>query len=130
MFDVRYFVNEEKRTVVCKLSGCFSALNCDICDRDYPPHPALEIDNEFTGKAQCSPEDDFDIAVGKRIAYKRAVAKMIRAKRRALLEFMAVQKRDMNEFIITASKLVEKYNRSIDRKYQDIAITLGGEKEN
>lgn len=50
-----YFVNEEKRTVVCKLSYGDTYYKYTI-----------------TAKAVCSPDDLFDAEIGRRIADSRA----------------------------------------------------------
>lgn len=124
MFDVRYFVNEEKKIVVCKLENCFKALNCDMCHKGWPGSEALMIDNEFVGKAQCSPEDTFDIEIGKKIAYKRAVIKMIKAKKRTLDNFVKDYQRVTNDLVRDTDKMIRKYESSIDRKDQDILRIL------
>lgn len=46
------FINDEKKTVFCKLETVLGT---------------------FEGKAKCSPKDTFDAAVGKKIAYNRAL---------------------------------------------------------
>ena len=125
MFRERYFVDEEKKVVVCKLEECFNSLICDMCHKGWPGHDALVIADEFTGKAQCSPEDTFDVEIGKRIAYKRAVAKLFRAKRRALIDFVEGNKEFVKHLCEDADKLVNKYNSTIDRKDQDIMRILG-----
>jgi hypothetical protein len=61
MKETKYYVNPEKKTVVCVIT---------IQD-DY----FGEI-HRFEGKAKCSPEDVFDENVGREIAQNRAFIKM------------------------------------------------------
>lgn len=104
---------------------CSHGLICDMCHKGWPGHPALEIADTFTGKAQCSPEDIFDAEIGKQIAYKRAVAKMFRAKRRALIDFVNGNKDFVAHLESDAGKLINKYEGTINRKDQDIMRILG-----
>lgn len=61
MKETKYYVNPEKKTVVCVIS---------IQDNYFG-----EI-HRFEGKAKCSPEDVFDENVGRQIAQDRAFIKM------------------------------------------------------
>lgn len=126
-FTERYFVDEAKKIVVCKLENCSNALICDMCHKGWPGHQGLVIADEFTGKAQCSPDDTFDVEVGKQIAYKRAVAKMFRAKRRALIDFMTEEQKMIDSLVKDTTKLIGKYEGTINRKDQDILRILGEE---
>jgi hypothetical protein len=61
MKETKYYVNPEKKTVVCVIT---------IQDDYYG-----EI-HRFEGKAKCSPEDAFDENIGRQIAQNRAFIKM------------------------------------------------------
>lgn len=61
MKETKYYVNPEKKTVVCVIT---------IQDDYYG-----EI-RRFEGKAKCSPEDAFDENIGRQIAQNRAFIKM------------------------------------------------------
>lgn len=121
----RFFIDEEKKIVVCKLKGCSNALICDMCKKNYPGHEFMVIDDEFTGKATCAPEDTFDVEVGKTIAYKRAIAKLTKAKRRALIDFVEWNKKFIAELDKDSNKLIKKYEGTMSRKDQEIAKVLG-----
>lgn len=123
-FSERYFIDEEKKVVVCKLEDCSHSLICDMCDKGWPGHPAMLIEDEFTGKAQCSSEDTFDMELGKRIAYRRAIVKLCKAKKRALLDFVEANKKFIEDITKDANKLISKYEGTIDRKDQCIARIL------
>ena len=125
VFSERYFVDEEKKVVICKLEDCSNALICDMCNKGWPGHIKMVIDDVFTGKAQCSPEDTFDVEIGKEIAYKRAVTKLFRAKRRALIDFVEGNKKIVQDLSEVADKLIGKYDGTINRKKQDITRVIG-----
>ena len=35
-YGVEYYVDEAKKIVVCKLTGCEGSLICDMCQAGYP----------------------------------------------------------------------------------------------
>lgn len=121
---MRFFVDEEKKIVICKLENCSNELICDVCHKGWPGHEALVIADEFTGKAQCSPNETFNVEIGKKIAYKRAVAKLSKAKRRALLNFMAGEQKGFNLLINDMNKLINGYENVVNRKDKDIERIL------
>lgn len=60
--EPEFYVNEKKRTVACRLSGCLCGIgftNIGICF-------------DKTAVARCSPTDMFDVELGKRIAHAKA----------------------------------------------------------
>ncbi len=91
--NVRYYVDKNKGTVVCVLSGCKElALRRAIkVHRNFTdklmvmanPYPVL-INDEFVGKAVLSAGDTWDEETGKKIAFKKARAKRADAINRAL----------------------------------------------
>lgn len=76
---IEYYVNLEKRTVVCRISNCHDVLTEQLEKRGYfiPYNDThLEIADEYVGKAVCSPDDKFDEKFGMILAYRRATIKM------------------------------------------------------
>ena len=74
--EPEFFVNEEKKTVACKLRG---AINM--------PEGTYRVWEDFfniLATAECSPEDEFDIEKGKRIALAKAENKIFKRARRSL----------------------------------------------
>ena len=84
MKDCRFYVNRDRRTVVCVIpctSGMvqefiydhFQFNDIDLYDA-ITWHGAdwLRMPNSFVGKAVCSQEDEWDEEVGKLIAFSRA----------------------------------------------------------
>lgn len=130
MFYERYFVNEEKKVVVCKLENCAGNLICDMCEKDYPYHPDLVISDTFVGMAKCSDEDTFDVELGKKIAYKRAVAKLFNTKKKTLERFMVEQAKAFKALENTTNKLANKYASVVARKDKEITHLIGEEVEN
>lgn len=119
MFDVQYFVNEEKRIVVAKISGAANELCCDLCKKGIEGVPVFTQD-KFVGKAKCSPDDAFDIEKGKKIAFKRAYYKYVKAKHAEINRFADwVEQRD-REVIETLHKMSVKFEQSMERRLKEI----------
>ena len=72
---ITYYIDEEKRTVVCKLRGAMF----DVLDNLLSHYSDVDFEHDYTmkdcyvGKAKCSPEDKWDTNTGKRIALCRAL---------------------------------------------------------
>lgn len=115
-----YYVNEEKGVVVCKLTDCWNGLVCDMCRKGWPVHPDFELRNEFVGKAKCSADDTFDVEKGKKIAFKRAYAKFVAAKAKALRSFQEENNRIHDELNNTIDKLLKTYDVTVERKETEI----------
>lgn len=70
-----YYVNKEKRTVVCVMDTFadvqdkISKYGLKVPDKYYCEKKT------FRGVAKCSPEDEWDEAVGRKLAERRAAAK-------------------------------------------------------
>ena len=84
--EIRYIINEEKRTVVC-LIKVQPTLTADIVDKYLEASNlnrtcGLDIDflgETFRGIAKCHPEDKWDEEVGCELARKRAEKRADRA---------------------------------------------------
>lgn len=81
MSDCRFYINEEKRTVVCVIPNTRDMVFDFIVDHFYDGHitffygkktDSLMMPNSFTGKAVCAQEDEWDEETGKLIAFYRA----------------------------------------------------------
>lgn len=85
MKDCRFYVNEEKHTVICVIPNTKDMLvefiaehfrwdSIDIWNTisgKLYTHD-LRLPHSFTGKAVCAPEDNWDVETGKLIAFSRA----------------------------------------------------------
>ena len=86
--DVKIIVNEEKRTVVAIATDCTADAMNELLKCDSNAHVLLAINvgndtcrplisdsillpDTFVGVAHCHPDDEFDIAVGRRIALRK-----------------------------------------------------------
>lgn len=77
-----YFVNEEKKTVVCKMTVPEGYVyeevknilyNNGFYGYDLEQVVTLSMYNSYKGISKCHPEDHFDEKIGKRIAKLRAL---------------------------------------------------------
>ena len=89
---VTYYINEDKKTVVCKLEGC----KWDVADWaaqhsrmfyafELPTYvDKYTINDTYKAKATCHPEDTWDVEKGKRIALCKVLKKYYEAKDRMM----------------------------------------------
>ena len=124
MFDVEYFVNEEKKVVVAKITNCYGDLCCDMCKVGFPPHSDFEIQDSFVGKAKCSPDDTFDVEKGKKIAFKRAYMKYTAVKMKTISNFMKGYRKAYEELELTTKKLIARYDSAIDNRATEIKAII------
>ena len=115
-YGIEYYVDEKKKVVVCKLTGCECVLVCDMCQKDYPPHPDFLLNDSYVGKAKCSEDDTFDIEFGKKLAYQRAVAKLNTAKVKTLKRFEKEQVKFFNQLLDTIHGISDKCERIVTSK--------------
>lgn len=85
---VTYYIDEEKKTVVCKLEGCKKDV-VDWAIQHNPFYYAYEfltngykhqINDTYKAKATCHAEDTWDVEKGKRIALCKVLKKYYEAK--------------------------------------------------
>ena len=103
--DVKYFVNEEKRTVVAVLEGTKCLFTDFIYENDglmsfhdhyYDFDNRYLLPNRFVGIAKCSVNDEWNEQLGKLIAFDRLKEKV------------------NNSFVKCANKYVEDIDKSIN----------------
>lgn len=104
-----FYVNEEKRTVVCKIHGCLTGFSGEVENELVATCPATKVSFEdnfaiqsFTGKAKCCPGDKFDEKIGRQIAESRAKMKVY-----ATLQQMAAKSREHYEKQAQMAQAVE-----------------------
>lgn len=119
-FNERYFVDKEKGIVVCKLEGVAFSLNEDISKYGWPWSETLEINNVVTGKAVCASGDVFNEEVGKKIAFRKAYAKLNERKVKTLRKFIKAMTKSHNELVATVDKMLNKYDAAIVRQADSI----------
>lgn len=116
MSDCRFYVNEEKKTVVCVIPDTKRILLRFIDDhmssKDVNLSDAinglwssgkfidqLKLPNSFMGKAVCSDEDTWDEEVGRMIAFSRAKDKCYKSFFRRANVFVQTVDRRLQEAI-------------------------------
>ena len=112
--DIKFVVNEEKRTVVAIVNGCstdaiYAILKADnsanILNTFEPKeevfydeygcpeisllaNPRYMMEDTFVGVAKCHPEDEFSVDVGKRIAARKLHKTYNKAKKAVIKEYL------------------------------------------
>lgn len=76
--DPNFFVNKEKKTITCKLFGSI--------DKPKGMYHVWEDSFNVTCTAKCSPDDEFDMEKGKRIALAKAENKIFEKAGKSLKE--------------------------------------------
>ena len=123
MFQHEYFVNEEKRTVICKLTCEGDEVIDDLAKHQmYPANKGAIIENLigdiYIGKAKCMPGDTWDEEIGRRIAYKKAVAKFNQAKLNKVTAMENGYRAFLEKFTGITAVLKEKYTKSISNAFE------------
>lgn len=126
--ELKYFINEKKKTVTCKATNCQYDLykildkrvssektDMKIIFSKFVEDYSFLLNDTYTGTAKCMNGDTFDIEKGKKIA---------RAKMR---EKYAVDKRNiLLKFIFKTEKFLDILNNVIDveEEKMDIAVEI------
>ena len=75
--ELQYVINEEKKTVTCIAWDCENDLieyllkkssDSFTLDTLVQNYEKLLLNHKYVGTAKCSPEDTFDVEIGKKIA--------------------------------------------------------------
>lgn len=120
--EIKYIVNEEKRTVVAVAIGCERDALDEILKSDYTAKVLLAINfgdmnnvpiidkelilpDKFIGVAHCHPEDEFDFEVGKKIATRKLHKSYNKAKRNVVKNFANRVNRLSENLDITLNKI-------------------------
>ena len=81
--EVAFYVDEPHRTVGAVIKNCARDVDIELFSDhgisitvvssgpDIKTPDAILLPNIMKAKAKCSPEDEFDVEIGKKIAYKR-----------------------------------------------------------
>lgn len=134
--NITYYVNEDKRTVVAKLTNVRFELWLMLRDIKFGKYqlpyaatfywednPLLKkIPDEIIGKAVCSPLDEFDEEVGRTIAQARLLKQVYTYRNQVIYEIIA----NLNGLI---SKLGSIADFNYDRYgfYDDVIIANYGQ---
>lgn len=123
--SVNYFINEKKKTIVCKVEPYMSYVKNEPFSMfmkrkgsDYKQSMAKsffeicgETNTSFVGKAVCMAEDEFNVELGKKIAYDKAMLKMFDAKKKFFMESI----KDLESYIAADKELISNVDKQIAR---------------
>ena len=126
MSDCKFYVDEDARVVVCVIPNTNDMLidfvrehfRWDDVDMDYAIdyhfEPKLQMPHSFMGKAVCAAEDEWNEALGKKIAFSRAKDKCYKS------------------FFKRANLLVQTYDRRLGdmiETFNDFGLKLDAKRE-
>ena len=137
---VTYFINESKKIVVCKLEPYASSFSGFIdepftdfveekCSIDVISTRQFFInccinDISTIGKAVCIEPDEFDVEFGKKIAYDKAMFKLLDLKNRHYKNYIAKLEgyiEQMNHCIENTNKQINKVTERYTKKLKEVA---------
>lgn len=137
MKDCKFFVNEEKRTVVCVIEGMKYQVYTDL-DRTISAvgtsillGEAMDtlLKNRFVGKAVCSAEDEWDENTGRLLAYSRAKNKFYHSYFKHLNHIMYNIDRELDEVQARFNEFGDQISKSFDQMQKTLEERIGTEKE-
>lgn len=136
MKDCKFFVDEEKRTVVCKIENTsnlvFEFFNIDkiTWDNDanrlvniYPNYrleKKLVLPDCFIGKAVCAPEDEWNEEVGRLIAFNRAKMKLNTSFFKRAQEYVTEIDAAFNDMVTRVNEYGARLSRGADKRLEHI----------
>ena len=136
MDKCRFFVDEEKRTVICVIENT-SSLVTDFFDiskiiwSNDPTHPVniypnyrlekkLILPDRFTGKAVCAPEDEWNEEVGRLIAFDRAKEKLATSFFKRAQEYVTEIDTAFNDMITRVNEYGARLENGMKKRHQHI----------
>lgn len=125
--DVRFVVNEEKRTVICYIEGTkqmffeFVRNNLPIEDTYEMNWNRLVMPNRFVGKAVCSVDDEWDEQKGRLLAYDRMKNEINASFQRAAQYFISWYDKKLNECVNILNNYGDKLQHNKVRRQNVIA---------
>lgn len=120
--DVRFYSNEEKRTVVAVAEDvCFDIAE-QIYGREIFSDPVLLnsipsellIPNRIETKARCHPTDTWDSSVGKKVALEKLLSKYNKYKFKVLMDYARVMHEVANHYEDIADIFLKRSKRDIN----------------
>lgn len=133
MNDCLFFVNKEKRRVVCRINGTkYNFINflSALPEANFFDFfregigEKLPMPNSFIGIATCSPDDEWDEELGKKIAYHRAKNNMNRSFFKRVNTFFNALDTRLDRLAETFDKYGEKLSKAADHREKEIKEAL------
>lgn len=129
MEKVFYYVNEDKRVVTCVIYPDACRLKAFVhrkgenvfwLGHDYFPSQP----HKYVGVAKCHPDDEFNIEVGKKLAFMRARDKCDKAFFVDLQNAINFLDNHLEQLIDASNRYGAKLSRMKDRRSEEIATLI------
>ena len=133
--DATYFINEEKKVVVCivdktkHLFNDFVEENFEIWPCDSSFFEKLEMPNKFTGVARCSENDEWNPETGKLIAFSRMKDNLNKSFFKRANTYVNFLDRAADEAADVLGKIGEKLSVNTEHRHNLINSLIGEEPE-
>lgn len=135
--DATYFINEEKKVVVCTIDKTqylfinfvrenFKIWPNNICDDNFLWYK-LEMPNKFTGVARCSENDEWNVETGKLIAFSRMKDNLNKSFFKRANTYVNFLDRAADEAADVLGKIGEKLSVNTEHRHNLIDSIIGEE---
>lgn len=138
MEDCNFYVDEENRTIACVLEGTKDMFH-EYCSEKLYISPwcffsnstvtrfttSLDMPNRFVGIARCAPEDVWNVALGKKIAYMRLREKVYRSFFNKARHYINTFDDYLERSAIEINRMGEKLDKELESRNQYIAEKIG-----
>lgn len=122
--DCKFYVNKEKRKIVCVLEGTRDLLTTFIECNDNADYfwldKCLILPNRFVGIATCSTDDEWDEAFGRTLAFKRLKDSFYTAFFKHADKYADILNNKLNAIIEDFNNLGIKVEASISKREKEI----------
>ena len=135
MDKCRFFVDEEKRTVICVIEDTHNLVR-NFFDLNYlwdetssrqvrfEPYGKLSkfmfLPDRFVGKAVCAPEDEWNEEVGRLIAFNRAKMKLNTSFFKRAQEYVTEIDAAFNDMVTRVNEYGARLSRGADKRLEHI----------
>ena len=135
--DATYFINEEKKVVVCTIDKTqylfinfvrenFKIWPNNICDDNFL-WCKLIMPNKFTGVARCSESDEWNVETGKLIAFSRMKDNLNKSFFKRANTYVNFLDRAADEAADVLGKIGEKLSVNTEHRHNLIDSIIGEE---
>ena len=124
--DCRFIVKRDEKVVVCILPKTkflfidFINLNLPNFITDEIYEKRLELKNYYVGVAKCSPEDEFNEEIGRRVAFAKLKEKLRAAFYRRADYYIQTYDNFMEKQVQNIDELLDKWTGEIEHERKNI----------